>query len=94
MATRGAGRSGAGGGGGTSAMAPPSFPVPDMSPLLAYGTVPSLENFDLFLGELDRLLEENSRKLDTTVTDILRITNEVKGGAEMNKHVIKKAVGQ
>ena len=59
---------------------PPSFPVPDMSPLLAYGTVPSLENFDLFLGELDRLLEENSRKLDTTVTDILRITNEVCAG--------------
>ena len=73
MTSRG-GRSG----GGASAMAPPpSFPVPDMSPLLAYGTVPSLENFDLFLGELDRLLEENSRKLDTTVTDILRITNEV-----------------
>ena len=76
MTGRVGGRSG--GGGGATAMAPPpSLQVPDMSPLLAYGTVPSLENFDLFLGELDRLLEENSRKLDTTVTDILRITNEV-----------------
>ena len=79
MTSRGGRSGGGGGGGGAAAMAPPpSFPVPDMSPLLAYGTVPSLENFDLFLGELDRLLEENSRKLDTTVTDILRITNEVR----------------
>ena len=43
-----------------SAVPPPSFPVPDMSPLLTFGTAP-LENYDLFLGEPDTLLEENSQ---------------------------------